>query len=152
MPDLTATSNSDGADIKASTTSTSVPDAPAPLRLFTPTLRARISRFVPYASYTSTCAFLSGYAWGADREWLGNFRNWLVARGKGRPELGWPWLVLCELYPENALPSARNWRYDDEDDAAARRVLLEQLEDDAAARRVLFELLEEFFASEALDD
>jgi hypothetical protein len=31
----------------------------------------------------------------------------LVELGKGRPELYWPFLVLCEIYPDGSLPRLR---------------------------------------------
>lgn len=111
------------------------PDGTArPLREFVHELRARLSLFVIYTSFTTTCAYIDGYRRGScDDDWILDFRDWMVARGKARPELYWPWLVLCELYPENALPNARHFTP----------------EQDEAALGVLFDMLEEFFAADA---
>ncbi|MFI5712277.1 hypothetical protein [Kribbella sp. NPDC051620] len=104
------------------------------IRDFLPTLRRQLGMYVPRASFITTCAFLAGYRWGSDDEMLANFHPWLVARGRGRSELGWPWLVLCEIYPQDQLPEP----------------LLFNDEQDAVAVDLLFNLLDDYFAAEAL--
>lgn len=81
-------------------------------------------------SSITVCAFIDGYASAAD-EPFDDFRRWLVARGASRPELGWPWLVLAEIYPPDDLPSPRGFSEAEDKQALA----------------VLFDLLESYYAS-----
>jgi hypothetical protein len=89
--------------------------------------------YVMRKTYEGTCAFLTGYEQGSERFFLRDFHGWLVRRGKGRPELYWPLLVLCELYEDGALPDIR---------------YLTPREDERAVA-ALFSLLDEFFESQA---
>ena len=82
-------------------------------------------------TYEGTCAFLTGYELGSDYRVLKEFHSWLVARGRGRPELYWPLLVLCEIYEDGALPDLRYFT---------------PVQDEEAVD-VLFRLLEGFFES-----
>ncbi|MEE4543025.1 hypothetical protein V2S66_13740 [Streptomyces sp. V4-01] len=102
-----------------------------PLSEFMPELRRHHGIYVMRKTYEGTCAFLTGYELGSERPALKAFHNWLVPRGKGRPELYWPQLVLCEIYEDGALPDIRYLTP----------------EEDERAIEVLFELLEEYFAS-----
>lgn len=88
--------------------------------------------YVPGTTYLATCSFIAGYRWGSGDESLDSFRSWLVSRGRARPELGWPWLVLSEIYPTDRLPDIANLND----------------EQNQQAVEVLFALLEEFFESQ----
>ncbi|MFJ9823662.1 hypothetical protein ACIRSU_04700 [Streptomyces sp. NPDC101160] len=96
---------------------------------FFPQLKRHHGVYVMRQTYEGTCAFLDGYEQGSGQFILKDFHSWLVPRGKGRPELYWPHLVLCEIYADGALPDIRYFTS----------------EEDAEAVSVLFELLEEFF-------
>src|ERR1700733_5965458 len=56
-------------------------------------------------------------------------KRWLVSRGKGRPELYWPHLTLCEIYGDEDLPNIRNL----------------SVEQNSQANELLFRLFDEFF-------
>ena len=99
------------------------------LEAFLPTLRRRLGWYAPWTTFVGACSFVAGYGWGADDDPLEGFHPWLVARGSGRPELGWPWLVLCEIYPPDDLPSPRGFTEDQ----------------DRAAIAAMFDLLDEFY-------
>lgn len=101
------------------------------LRDFVPALRQRLGMYVPGESFLTVSAFIAGYRWGSADGTLGEFQEWMAARGSGRPELGWPWLVLCEIYPAEDLPNPRHFTK----------------EQDSAAITLLFDLLEEFYQS-----
>jgi hypothetical protein len=85
--------------------------------------------YVMRKTFEGTCAFLDGYELGSGHRLLKEFHSWLVPRGKGRPELYWPYLVLCEIYDDRAWPDIRYFT--------------EQQDEEAVA--VLFALLDEFF-------
>ncbi|MFJ9760305.1 hypothetical protein [Streptomyces sp. NPDC101149] len=87
--------------------------------------------YVMQRTYEGTCAFLDGYEKGSGCRVLREFHGWLVARGKGRPELYWSLLVLCEIYEDGALPDIRYFTP----------------EEDERAVSVLFVLLDEFAES-----
>jgi len=76
---------------------------------FLPTLRQRLGLYVPGFSFIATSAFIAGYRWGSDDGTLAGFHDWMAARGSNRPQLGWPWLVLCEIYPPDELPDPRGF-------------------------------------------
>ncbi|GAA1857467.1 hypothetical protein GCM10009736_25680 [Actinomadura bangladeshensis] len=91
--------------------------------------------YVMRGTYEGTCAFLVGYEVGAGRSLLKDFHEWLALRGKGRRELYWPFLVLCEIYQDGAWP---DFRYlTPEEDEQAVSVLFALLEQFLAERRVL---------------
>jgi len=75
--------------------------------------------------FHSVCSYVDGYVQASGDDFLIGFNRWLEARGKSRPELAWEWKVLCEIYPEDALPHPA--RLQDEEDAAAVAVLFELL-------------------------
>ncbi|WP_410646496.1 hypothetical protein [Amycolatopsis sp. cmx-4-54] len=102
------------------------------LREFIPELRKHLGVYVMYRSYLELCSFISGYEACAGSTLMKSFHEWLVDRKKGRPELYWPFLVLCEIYPDGALPKLRE--------------LTDQ--QSAAAVDKLFDLLDEFFNDE----
>jgi hypothetical protein len=87
--------------------------------------------YVMQRTYEGTCAFLDGYEQGSGCRVLKEFHEWLVARGKGRPELYWPLLVLCEIYCDGELPDIRHFTPEEDERAVA----------------VLFGLLDEFIES-----
>jgi hypothetical protein len=78
-------------------------DMAEPLAVFLPHLQRRLGMYVPRRTYLAVCSFIQGYACGSRAESLNEFHDWLVARSNGRPELAWPWLVLCEL-PHDQFP------------------------------------------------
>lgn len=96
---------------------------------FLPILRRRLGMYVPRSTFLATCAFISGYQWGSDDDSMDGFHAWLVARGNGRPELAWPWLVLCEVFGDGQIPDTRH--------------LTEQQDSNSVA--ALFDLLDEYF-------
>lgn len=102
----------------------------APLPDFFPEFKKHHGIYVMRRTYEGTCAFLAGYEFGTDYRVLKDFHAWLVMRGKGRPELYWPLLVLCEIYGDASLPDFRYFTSAQDEEAVA----------------VLFELLDEFFA------
>ncbi|WBB70647.1 hypothetical protein [Micromonospora sp. WMMD812] len=55
-------------------------------------------------TYAEVCAFLQGWDRGGGTVLIPGFREWLVRRGAPRPELAWPLIVLCDLYPQGRLP------------------------------------------------
>ncbi|MFE0727865.1 hypothetical protein ACFU3O_33965 [Streptomyces antibioticus] len=91
-------------------------------------LRRHHGIYVMRRTFEGTCAFLSGYDLGSGRNFLREFHGWLLLRGKGRPELYWPMLVLCEVYPDGSLPDIRCFTP----------------EQDEQMVTVLFDLFEEF--------
>ena len=97
-----------------------------PLAGFLPHLRRYPGVYVPRANFLSVCAFIAGYRWGADDETLGGFSAWMAERVATRPELGWPWLVLCEIYPPDRLPDPAS--FTDEQDRQALAVLFDLLD------------------------
>jgi hypothetical protein len=101
------------------------------LRDFLPKVRKHLGIYVMYGSYLELCNFLVGYDEGSGDRVLKKFHEWLVARGKGRPELYWPFLVLCEIYPDGALPRIRELTEEQDE------ILIDKL----------FCLLDEFFES-----
>lgn len=118
--------------LRGSTNSPATKSDARQLKEFLPTLRSRFALYVPSPSFLATCAFIAGYRWGAADLSFAGFHNWLVARGYGRPELGWPWLVLCELYSDVELPEPRRFTEEQDREAIA----------------VMFDLLEEFYDSQ----
>ncbi|WP_329409365.1 hypothetical protein OG802_10470 [Streptomyces sp. NBC_00704] len=100
-----------------------------PLREFFPELRKHHGIYVMRRTYEGTCAFLSGYEVGSGHYFLKEFHTWLLPRKKGRPELFWPLLVLCEVYPDGSLPDIRYFTAEQDEKMVA----------------VLFDLLGEFF-------
>ncbi|WP_146844071.1 hypothetical protein [Cellulomonas composti] len=96
-------------------------EPPATLADFLPQFREYLGMYVPRCTYLSVCAFVAGYRWGAKDDTLGDFSEWMSERVATRPELGWPWLVLCELYPADELPDPV--AFTDEQDAQAIEVL-----------------------------
>jgi hypothetical protein len=104
-----------------------------PLAEFLPKLKKFHGIYVMKKTYEGTCAFLTGYEQGSEQHVLKTFHGWLVLRGKGRPELYWPLLVLCELYEDSALPDIRYFTPEQDEQAVG----------------TLFSLLEEFFESQA---
>lgn len=100
------------------------------LREFLPELKKHHGIYVMQRTYEGTCAFLSGYEAGSGRYMLRDFHSWLLPRKKGRPELYWPLLVLCEVYCDGSLPDIRYFTP----------------EQDEQMVTVLFDLLEEFFS------
>lgn len=101
-----------------------------PLSTFIARLRKYPGMYMPRVSFMTACAFIDGYAL-ASGDPLRDFHQWLVQRGTTRPELGWPWLVLGEIYPVESLPDPGSLSADE----------------DAAAVGVLFDLLAEYFTS-----
>ena len=106
------------------------------LASFLPQLRKYPGIYVPRVTFLSVCSFVAGYRWGADDETLGGFQAWMVKRVGTRPELGWPWLVLCEIYPADQLPDPAGFSG----------------EQDIEAIETLFDLLEAFYRESAVDD
>jgi hypothetical protein len=102
-----------------------------PLPDFLPKLKKFHGIYVMRKTYEGTCAFLDGYELGCGYRTLKDFHSWLVPRGRGRPELYWPLLVLCEIYEDQALPDLRYFT---------------PVQDEEAVE-VLFRLLDEFFES-----
>jgi hypothetical protein len=82
--------------------------------------------YVPGPTFLSVCGFIAGYRWGANDETLIGFHEWMVDRVAVRPELAWPWLVLCEIYPPDRLPDPR--RFSEKQDELAISVLFDLLE------------------------
>lgn len=113
------------------TSSSSDSDQRHSLRDFLPVLRSRLGLYVPMGTYLATCSFISGYRWGAQDTSLQGFQEWMLSRGKGRPEQGWPWLVLAEIYPNSDTPDVRSFNE----------------AQDSAALEVLFEMLTEYYAA-----
>jgi hypothetical protein len=99
-----------------------------PLRDFYPKFKRLHGVYVMRRTFEATCAFLDGYEAGSGYRQLKDFHSWLVRRRKGRPELYWPLLVLCEIYEDGALPDFRYFT----------------AEQDEHAVGVLFALLDEF--------
>lgn len=95
------------------------------LRDFLPRLQRQLGLYVPGSTFLATCAFILGYGWGRDDGSLDGFHDWLLARGNGRSELGWPSLVLCEIYPHDRLPDVR--KFTEAQDKEAIQVLFELL-------------------------
>jgi hypothetical protein len=106
------------------------------LREFLPELQRTLGIYVPMRSFATTCAFILGYKWGSGDEALNGFQAWLLRRGNGRPELSWPWLVLCEMYPQDQLPEVRKFSESQNEEAI----------------RMLFELLTQYLSSSNLDE
>ena len=100
-----------------------------PLSDFLAKLKRHHGIYVMWQTYEGTCAFLTGYEVGSGGHVLKQFHEWLVPRGKGRPELYWPQLVLCEIYEDGALPDLRHFTPEQDEEAV----------------RLLFRLLDEFF-------
>ncbi|MFJ6699813.1 hypothetical protein ACIQM4_27610 [Streptomyces sp. NPDC091272] len=98
---------------------------------FLPELKKHHGIYVMMRTYEGTCAFLSGYEMGSGNFSLKAFHGWLVQRNKGRPELFWPQLVLCEVYEDGALPDIRYLT----------------AEQDQKMVAILFDLLDEFIAT-----
>ncbi|MEH1164366.1 hypothetical protein V6V47_03140 [Micromonospora sp. CPCC 205539] len=96
---------------------------------FLPKLKKHHGIYVMWMTYEGTCALLTGFEVGSGHQVLKEFHGWLVARGKGRPELYWPLLVLCELYDDGALPDIRYFTPKQDEEAVS----------------VLFTLLDDFF-------
>ncbi|BCJ32299.1 hypothetical protein [Actinocatenispora sera] len=96
---------------------------------FFPKLKKFHGIYVMRQTYEGTCAFLTGYEVGSGHSVLKSFHGWLVPRGKGRPELYWPHLVLCEIYEDGSLPDLRYFTP----------------EQDKQAVTILFDLLDEYF-------
>jgi hypothetical protein len=99
------------------------------IREFFPKLKKHHGIYVMHRTYAGTCAFLSGCDLGSGGSSLKDFHSWLVPRGKGRPELFWPYLVLCEVYEDGALPDMRHFTSEQDEEMVA----------------ILFRLLDEFF-------
>lgn len=93
---------------------------------FLPKLRKFPGLYVSWLSFVAVCSLIVGYRWGADDETLGGFQEWMVKRVAERPELGWPWLVLCELYAGEQLPDPS--AFSGEQDAEAIEALFRRLE------------------------
>jgi hypothetical protein len=106
------------------------------LHAFLPRLTKHHGIYVMKKTFEGTCAFLTGYEQGSELPILKEFHGWLAIRGKGRPELYWPLLVLCELYEDGALPDIRYFTPREDEQAVA----------------VLFSLLAEFFQSRAVPE
>ncbi|MFJ2899655.1 hypothetical protein ACIO87_32905 [Streptomyces sp. NPDC087218] len=96
---------------------------------FLPELKRHHGIYVMRRTYEGTCAFLSGYELGSGHYFLKEFHSWLLPRRKGRPELFWPLLVLCEVYRDGALPDIRYFTPEQDEQMVA----------------VLFGLLDDFF-------
>lgn len=90
------------------------------LREFLPQLRRQLGLFVPRATFLATCAFIAGYRWGSSDASLDGFHDWLLERGNGRSELGWPWLVLSQLYSNERLPDIATLTEAEDQDAIER--------------------------------
>lgn len=103
----------------------------APLPEFFPKFKKLHGVYVMRRTYEGTCAFLDGYELGCGHRVLKELHSWLIPRGKGRPELYWPLLVLCEIYEDGALPDFRYFTPEQDEQAVA----------------VLFALLDEFFGA-----
>ncbi|WP_145226714.1 hypothetical protein [Rudaeicoccus suwonensis] len=100
---------------------------------FYPDFRKRPGMYVPTLSYVSLCGFIEGFSHGSSTtnrkdSVMARFDAWLLARNGVRPELAWPSRVLCELYPPDQLPRARDFN----------------LAQDREAMALLFNLLDEF--------
>lgn len=102
-----------------------------PLQEFLPKFQKFHTMYVMRGTFEGTCAFLVGYQEGSGHFILKEFHSWLVRRGNGRPELFWPQLVLCEIYPDRGWPDIRYFTPQQDEEAVG----------------VLFRLLGEFFAS-----
>ncbi|WP_157641523.1 hypothetical protein [Longispora albida] len=102
-----------------------------PLREFIPKLKRHHGIYVPTRTYDGTCSFLVGYDLASGKPVLKEFHTWLLLRGKGRPELYWPWLVLCEIHDDGALPNVKHMTAEQDEEAVS----------------LLFLLIEEFFES-----
>ena len=74
------------------------------LESFLPQLREYPGMYIPRLTFLSVCSFIAGFRWGAADETVAGFARWMSDRVATRPELGWPWLVLCEIYPPDDLP------------------------------------------------
>ncbi|MGK8553622.1 hypothetical protein [Nocardia gipuzkoensis] len=101
---------------------------------FFPEFKRYHGMFVSRKTFEATCAFLDGYEAGSGHRILKEFHSWLVLRGRGRPELYWPWLVLCEIYEDSGAGTLPDFRYFTP-------------EQDEQAVTVLFDLLGEFLAA-----
>ncbi|WP_320068879.1 hypothetical protein [Micromonospora sp. RTGN7] len=103
---------------------------------FLPKLQKHHGIYVVRRTYEGTCAFLAGYELGSGDRVLKEFHGWLVERERGRPELYWPLLVLCEIYEDGALPDLRYFTPAQDEEAVG----------------VLFRLLDVFFESHGMVD
>lgn len=83
--------------------------------------------FVPRATFHGVCCYIQGYEQGNDHKFLRDFSDWLIDRGNTRSELAWPWMVLCELYPKDRLPTMQ--RFDERQDAEALSKLFDLLDE-----------------------
>jgi hypothetical protein len=99
------------------------------MRDFLPKLKKYLGVYVMHSTYYGTCEFLMGYETATDEHVLRDFQRWLVSRGRGRPELYWPLLALCEIYDDEDLPNIRNL----------------SVEQNSQANELLFRLFDEFF-------
>jgi len=92
---------------------------------FIPELRRLLGMYVYPRTFVAAFNFIQGYSSGGGDESLDGFHDWLLLRGNGRPELTWPWLVLCEIYPQDRLPDIRH--FTDHQDEEAIGVLFDLL-------------------------
>ena len=100
-----------------------------PLADFLPEFKRRPGAYFLRGSYLATCAFLDGYEAGSQERVLMDFHAWLVQRRNGRPELAWPYLVLCEIYEDRGWPDMKCFLPEEDDRAIG----------------ALFALLDDFF-------
>ena len=107
----------------------------AEFREIFPSFRRWPEMYVQDPSFRAVAAFVDGYRWGAKDAGLTEFGNWMRGRHPERSELAWSWLVLCELYPPDDLPSPRRLTEDQ----------------DAEAVACLFDLLDEFYQTAGSD-
>ena len=102
------------------------------LNEFLPEFKKHLGIYVIQCTYYGACEFLMGYEAGSGQFVLREFHSWLLLRRRGRPELYWTHLVLCEIYKDGQLPNIRD--LDDEENGKAIDVLLSLLDEFFAAR------------------
>ena len=100
---------------------------------FLPEFQRHHGIYVMRQTFEGTCAFLTGYEAGAGGSALKDFHAWLVARGTGRPELTWAYLVLAEIYPDREWPDIRYFTQEQDEQAVA--LLFALLNDYVATRQ-----------------
>ena len=78
-------------------------------------------------TFVSYSAFLRGWQYGGDAEWLQEFQRWL-ADGMGTGwNLGWEALILRTAFADRPGTWSTSAERDDEDEAVVRQVLFGKL-------------------------